>query len=135
MSDTAIQKTENQQQLSVNIPQRQTEMNTYTPLVDIMENEDAFLFQADLPGVKSQDVEITYQNGVLTLAGKVNPRQPQQTSWLWQEYGVGHFYRQFNLNTPINVDGITAQLRGGVLEVSVPKADAAKPRRIKIKTT
>src|SRR5688500_788702 len=132
MENTAIQKNENQ----VNVPERIEQNATwFTPLVDIIENSDAFLFQADLPGVKAGDVDISYENGVLTLSGRVNPRQPENHNYIWREYQVGHFHRQFTLNTPINVDAIKAQLKNGVLELHVPKAESAKTRKIEIKTT
>lgn len=53
---------------------------------------------------------------------------------MWREYGVGHFYRQFTLNTPINPDAIRAQFKNGVLELYVPKAEHAKVRKIAIKS-
>ena len=132
MENTAIQKNENQ----VNVPERiEQNVTWFTPLVDIIENNDAFIFQADLPGVKAGDVDISYENGVLTLAGKVNPRQPANHNYIWREYEVGHFHRQFTLNTPIEVDGIKAELKNGVLELYVPKAESTKTRKIEIKTS
>ena len=130
MSNTAIEKRENQ----VNVPERIEQATYFTPLVDIIETNDEFLFQADLPGVAAGDVDVSFENGVLTLAGKVNPRQPAGHNYVWQEYGVGHFYRQFSLSTPVNPDGIRAELKNGVLELHVPKAESAKTRKIQIKT-
>jgi HSP20 family protein len=132
MAETSIQKRENQQQ--VNVPERIEQSVTFTPLVDIIETNDEFIFQADLPGVKAGDVDVSYENGVLTISGKVEPRQPGQTNYLWQEYGVGNFYRQFTLSTAIDPDGIRAELKNGVLELHVPKAESAKTRKIEIKT-
>ena len=131
MENTAIQKTENQ----VDVPERIEQATYFTPLVDIIETSDAFLFQADLPGVKAGDVDISYENGVLTLSGRVNPRHPANHNYVWREYEVGHFHRQFTLNTPVNVDGIKAELRNGVLELYVPKSESSKPRKIEIKTS
>jgi len=131
MSDTAIRK----QQDTVQVPERmrqQQPQTWYTPLVDIAENDDAFLFQADLPGVGPGDVDVSYDNDVLTIAAKVQPRQPAGQRYVWREYGVGHFYRQFTLNTLIDPDAIRAQLKSGVLEVYVPKAASAKPRKIQV---
>jgi HSP20 family protein len=130
MSDNAIQKREN----TANVPERIEQATYFTPLVDIAETDDEFVFQADLPGVKAGDVDITYENDVLTIQGKVTPRQPAEQRYVWQEYGVGHFYRQFTLNTPINADAIKAELKNGVLELHVPKAESAKTRKIQIKS-
>ena len=131
MSDTAIQK----QQNNVQVPERIEQQTYYTPLVDITENDDGFLFQADLPGVSAGDVDVSYDNGVLTIAAKVQPRQPAGHNYVWREYGVGHFYRQFSLRTPIDADGIKAELKAGVLELYAPKAESAKARKIPIKAS
>src|SRR4051794_27623550 len=73
MSNTAIEKRENTQ---VNIPERVEQATYFTPLVDIIETDDGFTFLADLPGVKAGDVDVSFENGVLTIEGKVQPRQP-----------------------------------------------------------
>jgi HSP20 family protein len=141
-SNTAIEKRAKEKQgtemQTVNVPDRAEQQQPapaeayYTPLVDVIENADAFVFQADLPGVKAEDLDVSFENGALTIEGRVQPRQPQGRSYLWREYGVGHFYRSFNIETPVNADGIKAQLRNGVLELYVPKAEAAKSRKIAI---
>ena len=133
MSNTAIEKRENQE-LATQQPERIEQATFFTPLVDIIENGEAFVFQADLPGVKAGDVDVSYENGVLTIAGKVQPRQPENQSYVWREYGVGHFYRQFTLRTPIDADNIRAELKQGVLQLYVPKAASARTRKIEIKT-
>jgi len=133
MSDTAIQKQQQQDQRTVQVPERIEQQTYYTPLVDIIENDDGFLFQADLPGVSAGDLDVSYDNGVLAIAAKVKPRQSAGHRYVWREYGVGPFYRQFTLNTPIDADAIRAELKAGVLELYVPKAASAKPRRILIK--
>jgi len=130
MSNTAIEKREN----PTNAAERVEPVTYFTPLVDIIETGDGFLFRADLPGVEAGDVDVSYENGTLTITGKAHPRQPAGQSYVWQEYGVGHFYRQFSLATPVDPDGIKAELRNGVLELLVPKAESAKTRRVEIKT-
>jgi len=130
MSDTAIEKRENR----VDVPERIDQGTWYTPLVDIYETGDEFIFQADLPGVKPGDIDVSFENGVLTLDARVQPRQPQDQEYVWQEYGVGHFYRQFSLNTPVDVNGIKAELKHGELKLTVPKAENARTRKIRIKT-
>ncbi|WP_428939908.1 Hsp20/alpha crystallin family protein [Fontivita pretiosa] len=131
MSEIAIRKRQN----VASVPERIEQATYFTPLVDIIETPDEFIFQADLPGVKAGDVDITYENGVLTIQGKVNPRQPADQIYVWQEYDVGHFYRQFTLNTPINADAIRAELKNGVLELHVPKAESARTRKIQVKSS
>ena len=119
---------------TVNVPERIEQATYYTPLVDVAENADGFVFQADLPGVKAGDVDVSYDNGTLTIDAKVQPRQPAKQSYAWQEYGVGHFYRSFTINTPIDVDGIRAELLNGVLDLYVPKAESARRKKIQIKS-
>ena len=130
MSSTEIEKHEN----ATSTPERVEQATYFTPLVDVIETGDGFVFQADLPGVKPGDLDVSYENGLVTIEGRVEPRQPAGHGYLWREYGVGHFYRQFSLGAAINADGIRAELKNGVLELHVPKAESDKTRRIEIKT-
>ena len=130
MSNTAIEKREN----TIDVPERMDQGTFYTPLVDILEDNDGFSFHVDLPGVKAGDVDVSIDNGVLTVAAKAHPRQPSGQSWVWREYGVGHFYRQFTLGSAVNADGIRAEMKNGVLDLYVPKAESAKTRKIEIKS-
>ena len=138
MSDTtAIEK--RQEHTPATQPQTQPAQRTkpaaiFTPLVDVWETHEAFYFEADLPGVKSGDVEVSYENGSLTIAAKVQPRQPAGTAYAWQEYGVGHFYRSFAIQTPVDADGIRAELKDGVLKLYLPKAESARVRKIEVKS-
>jgi HSP20 family protein len=130
MNNSAIEKRER-----VNVPERIEQAVYYTPLVDILETNEAFVFRADLPGVKPGDIDISFENGVLTIEGKAQPRQRQDQQFTWQEYGIGTFYRQFTLNTPIEVDRIQAELRNGELKLTAPKAESARSRKIQIKSS
>lgn len=130
MSETAIEKRENR----VDVPERIDQGTWYTPLVDVYETGDAFVFQADLPGAKPADIDVSFENGVLTLDARVQPRQSQGQQYVWQEYGVGHFYRQFSLNTAVDANEIKAELKHGELTLTVPKAAEARSRKIKIKS-
>src|SRR5690348_3630189 len=80
----------------------------FVPLVDIVETGEGYTLYADLPGVKPADLNITYENGELTIEGKVVPRQPGGQKYLVQEYGVGGFRRSFRIATDVNADGIRA---------------------------
>lgn len=108
---------------------------TYVPPVDIVEKEDRLLLLADLPGVKSDRLDISYERGELTLHGKVEPRQNvAQTHYLLREYGVGDFYRSFQVGEGIDASRIEAQLVDGVLVLNLPKTHDAVPRKIAVKT-
>jgi HSP20 family molecular chaperone IbpA len=137
MSKGAIEKRENRvqkQENTVHVPQRREQATYYTPLVDIIETGEEFVFQADLPGATSDDLDISFQQGVLTLEANITRRWTKGQSWVWQEYGIGNFYRQFTLNTPVNADAIRAEFKNGVLELHVPKAESARTRRIQIQS-
>lgn len=104
----------------------------YQPNVDIVEDEHGFRILADIPGVKPGDVTINFQNGALTITGKVAPRQPEKTRYLFREYGVADYYRHFDVGESVDVDKITASYSDGVLTVTLPKAESAKPRKISV---
>jgi HSP20 family molecular chaperone IbpA len=105
---------------------------TYTPRIDIWENDDELVLYADLPGVKSEDLDIRFENRELTLFGKVCPRH-DDINFVYGEYGIGDFYRTFAIGESIDGDKISAELRDGVLTLHLPKTDAVKPRRIEVK--
>jgi len=104
----------------------------YAPRVDVAENADAYLFQADLPGARAEDVDLDYQDGTLTLHARVRQRWPAGARPLWSEYGLGHYHRSFDLGPKVDPDGIKAELRDGVLSLYVPKAESAKARKIRV---
>jgi len=106
--------------------------SVYQPNVDIIEKDDELTLLADVPGVKSDDVEINFDNGTLTVDGKVQPRQAEGTSYLLREYGIGDFHRSFQVSEAIDVNGVTAELSNGVLVLHLPKVEAAKPRKISV---
>lgn len=100
-----------------------------TPRFDIWEGEDAFVLYGDFPGVKSEDLEIQFENQVLTVQGRVSPPHGMENI-LHAEYVPSDFYRSFTLGESIDSEAISAELRDGVLTLRLPKSDRAKPRRI-----
>jgi len=106
---------------------------TYSPNVDILETKDDLLLVADMPGVKSDSVDIHFENGELYLHGHVGDRQPGDQRYLLREYGVGDFYRVFQISEQIDAEKITAEYHAGVLTVRLPKVEAVKPRKILVK--
>jgi len=105
----------------------------YTPPVDIIETAEEFIFQADLPGVKPEDVDVRYDNGALTIRATPRHRRTgEERSCLVREYAVAPFYRSFGIDAAIRAEGIKAELRNGELTLHVPKMDAARPRKIAI---
>ena len=108
----------------------------YVPEVDIFEDETALKLWADLPGVGDQTVEVELRDDELTIHGKVSLDDYEGLSPLTSEYNVGHYLRRFNLVDAASFDAekITAKMNNGVLELTLPKAERAKRRRIPIST-
>lgn len=106
----------------------------FLPDVDIYESGDALHLRADMPGVKDHDVQVTLENSILTIEGKVLVDTYQGLAPLYTEYNVGNYFRQFELNETLDESKISARMKDGVLELELPKGEAAKPRRIEVKT-
>lgn len=106
----------------------------YSPSVDIVELDNELLLIADVPGAKANDVDINYEQGMLAVHVRIEPRQKEdQTEFLFREYGVGDYYRSFQVGEGIDPQAINAELKDGVLTVHLPKTQAAKPRKILVK--
>ena len=106
--------------------QRLSELQTVTPPVDIYENDDGILIVADFPGVDPDTVNLRLDDGQLDLEGKQSVYTDEQapTPVL--------FARSFRISDTIDPEGVSAELKSGVLRVSLKKSEAAKPRQIKV---
>jgi len=102
------------------------------PPVDIYEDDEGLTVLADMPGVEPSDLDVRVENGILTLQARSKDIQPGDV--YYQEFELASFFRQFQLSEEVNVNGITADLRDGVLTLRLPKAERAKPRRIQVRT-
>lgn len=107
---------------------------TYIPAVDIVEQRDKLLLVADMPGVKPDGLDINYERGQLTIHGRVTPRHEENTNYLLREYGVGDFFRVFQIGEGIDAQKIEAELRDGMLILHLPKAQELMPRKIAVKS-
>jgi HSP20 family protein len=102
-----------------------------TPPVDIFETGDGLVVKADLPGVAKQELDVRVENNLLTIRGKPSHVAPGEP--LYREYGLVNFFRQFELNEKVDQSKISAELTHGVLTLTLPKAEEAKPRKIDVK--
>ena len=102
-----------------------------TPPVDIYETADGLLVKADLPGVAREGLDVRVENSLLTIRGKAAHAAPGDP--VYQEYGLVNFFRQFELNERVDQSKISAELKHGVLTLTLPKAEEAKPRQIDVK--
>ena len=115
-------------------PERTRDAWSYMPKVDVVEMEDELLVLADTPGADAKCMDVRYEQGVLTIHGKVEPRQDEsKTNYLLCEYGVGDYYRTLTIGEGIDADKISAELTNGVLELHLPKTQAYKPRKITVR--
>jgi HSP20 family protein len=101
--------------------------------LDVCETEQAFVVKAALPGVKSEDVQITVHGDTLTIRGESNAEDEKKGEhWHLRERRYGTFQRSLTLATPVNSDKAQADFDLGVLTLTLPKAESARPRQIKI---
>jgi len=106
----------------------------FVPAVDIYESENALTLVADMPGVPIENVDIDLDSDQLTMRGTV-PMQEEKGKVIFREYTAGDYYRQFTLSSDIDRENIQASMKDGVLKLVLPKAEAAKPRKITIQSS
>jgi HSP20 family protein len=106
----------------------------WRPAVDIHEDGERFWLFTDLPGLDQNDVEISIEKNVLSVRGERKAAQPQGANTTLSERAVGRFTRSFTLPELVDVDRVTAEMKSGVLTVTLPKKAEAKPRQIKVAT-
>ena len=108
-------------------------LSSWTPAVDIHETEDGFVVKAELPGVSKDDVSIDVHQNTLTLRGqRKHEAEVKQDKYYRVERAYGSFQRSFVLPTVVDQDKVQATYKNGVLELHLPKSEAAKPKRIAI---
>ena len=107
----------------------------WAPAVDIKEDENGFVLHADIPGVDPKDIEVSMENGVLTIRGERHVEtEEEREGYKRIERARGTFYRRFALPDTADADKISALGEHGVLEVRIPKAEKVQPRRITVES-
>jgi HSP20 family protein len=104
----------------------------YVPYADIYETDEALAVVMEMPGVEKKDLDVSLENDVLRVDGRIDFAKYDGMEPVYTEYNVGHYTRSFTLSNRIDRDGISAQLEDGVLTLTLPKAKAAQARRINI---
>ncbi len=105
----------------------------WVPAVDIVEEKDRFLLRADVPGVAADDIDVSMDAGVLTVAGERRAEDRSEDAGVQRiERVSGRFFRRFTLPETADADGITAKCRDGILEVAIPKMPEIQARRISV---
>ena len=110
--------------------------SSWTPAVDVKEEDERFKICADVPGVDPEDIDVTMENGVLTIKGerKFETRENGDNGYRRVERAYGTFYRRFSLPDSADAENISAKGKNGVLEVVIPKKAAIQPKRITVAT-
>ena len=108
-------------------------VSLWRPAVDIFEEKDDVVIKAELPGMNKDDIDLRVENNVLTLTGqRKREKEVTEDGYFRSERAYGTFSRSFTLPTTVNVNKIAASYKDGVLSVNLPKAEEAKPKRIRI---
>jgi len=105
----------------------------FVPTADIYEDEDELTVILEMPGVDKSNVEVSVEDGVLRVGGRLDFSKYQRLLPLYTEYNIGNYSRSFTLSNQIDQDKIAAEMRDGVLSLKLPKLEQAKPRTIQIK--
>jgi len=107
----------------------------FRPDLDVQEVADSVTVLVDLPGVRREDVQVTFHDGVLVISGERKPEiHEKQDVRCYQERSFGRFERQLTIHSPISADRIRASHKDGVLTVLLPKTEEVRPRQIEIAT-
>lgn len=104
----------------------------YRPEVDILEQQDELLVLADVPGAARDAIDVKFEDGMLEIHAAVLSRPTDGRTCLLQEYGVGDYYRSFQVSEAIDAGKISAEYADGVLTLHLPKAESIKPRKITV---
>ncbi len=113
--------------------ERGVEAGKWFPALDMVEEKDQYVFKADLPGMKKEDIKIALENGVLSIEGERKSETEHKDRNVCRcERTYGRFIRAINVGTGIDQNKIKANYKDGVLEVIVPKSETAKPKAIDI---
>ena len=106
----------------------------FIPAVDVLETMNELIVLADMPGVDSKNVDIDLRDNQLTITGRVEAPESDREVSLYKEFNWGDYFRQFALSEIVDQSKITARMEDGVLRLTLPKVEKAKPQKIKVVT-
>jgi HSP20 family protein len=115
---------------------RRAPLRFWNPALDVYEDKDNVFVKAELPGFKKEDIEVSLEDGVLTLSGeRKSVEQPAETQTHRSERFTGQFHRSLTLPSEVKADQVAANYTDGILTVTLPKAETAKPKQIEVKVS
>jgi HSP20 family molecular chaperone IbpA len=123
------------QQMAPAAGERTRPRPVYTPRTDIYETDKGLVLVVDMPGVRSDNADLSLERNVLTIRGRIDDRPPQGFSPIYREYEPGDFERVFTLSEDVDAGAIEAQAKDGVFRLLLPKAGPAQTRRIQVKAS
>jgi HSP20 family protein len=108
-------------------------LSVWNPAVDLYEDKDNVIVKAELPGMKKEEIEVSLHDGVLTLSGERKSEEKFENAETYRaERYVGRFQRSLTLPSPVSADKVKAQYKDGILTVTLPKTEEAKPKQIEV---
>jgi len=121
------QKRELEKKTEGTIPAR-----VFVPVTDIFETPEALTVVLEMPGVDRNSIEATVESDVVTIEGRIDFAKYEGVQPVYTEYNVGHYARSFQISNTIDQSKISAEIKDGVVTLVLPKAEQAKPRKIKV---
>jgi HSP20 family protein len=121
------QKREVEKKRESTVPSR-----AFLPVTDIFETDQALTVVLEMPGVRKDNVDVSIENDILTIEGRIDFSAYEGLQPVYTEYNIGHYVRSFEISSKIEQGGISAVLQDGVMTLVLPKAEKAKPRKITV---
>lgn len=114
-------------------PREHVSANVWSPSVDVYEDQDNIVIRVDLPGVKQEDIDVQLNGDVLTIRGERKFEDEQRRdNYVRIERQYGAFQRSFTIGVPVEEEKVRATYRNGILELTIPKAEAVKPKKVQV---
>lgn len=105
----------------------------FLPAVDVLETRDELVLVADMPGVSPESLDVTVEEGILTIIGRVGPSVGESREAIQREFLRGDYYRQFRVPREFLTDRMDASLKAGVVTIRIPREERSKPRKIPVR--
>ena len=107
-------------------------VNLFVPTTDIFETEDSLNVLVEMPGVEKGNVEISVKDRILTIEGRIDFQKYAGMNPVYTEYNIGNFHRRFSLSNKVDSSKIRAEMRDGLLTLTIPKSEEAKAHKIEV---
>jgi len=117
-----------------NFPWHRSVNGDFVPRIDISEDKDQMMLKAELPGMEKDAIKVVFEDGVLTISGEKSAKvESEDTTHVWSETSTGAFSRSLTLPDYVDAEKIKADYKNGILVLTLPKTEKAKPKEIEVK--